>query len=202
MHNDGETLLDHVQLVSATPYARFDKGCNPATPAEGSSVVCSQLTPGTRPQYDYLEGASNPGAVKLVSGETHDPNCDADGGVQTAGEAAALEAMSLVPMGFAPLSLGRTSLSVYMCAAVPNATQGQAVYVFGVNADLASADAGPYTGLISLKLATPFYGCAAGASCVPHIVCDPSCNTESFSATPANQVVLATDMQNNCVARH
>jgi hypothetical protein len=201
MHNDGEALLDHVQLVSATPYARFDEGCDPTTPAEGTDVVCSGLPAGTKPQYDYLEGASNPGAVRLVSGETHDLNCD-DAGVQTSGEAATLRAMSLVTSGFAPLTLAQTSLSVYMCTSVPNATQGQAVYVFGVNADLASADAGPYTGLISLSLATSFYGCAAGATCVPHIVCDPACNTESYASTPANQVALATDMQDNCVVRH
>jgi hypothetical protein len=201
MHDNGQALLDHVQLVSATPYARFDKGCNPATPEEGANVVCSALPAVTEPQYDFLQGSSNPGAVRLVSGETHDPNCD-DGGVQTAGEAASLQAMSLVTSGFTPLSLSQTSLSVYMCAAVPNATQGQAVYVFGVNADLASADAGPYSGLLSLHLATPFYGCAAGEDCVPHIVCDSACDTETYGATPTDKAVLATDMLDNCVGRH
>ena len=34
--------------------------------------------------------------------------------------------MSLVTAGFTPVTLSQTSLSVYMCAAVPNATQGQA----------------------------------------------------------------------------
>ena len=202
MHNGGEALLDHVQLNAATPYARFDLGCNNATPAEGSNVVCSALPPGTAPQYSYLEGSSNPGAVRLVAGGTHDPNCDADGGVQSASEAAALQAMSLVTNGFVPVTLHHTSLSVYMCATVPNATQGEAVYVFGKDADLASADAGPYTGLLSLQLATPFYGCTAGSTCVPHIVCDPSCATETFGSTSQDKLELAADMQNNCVLRH
>jgi hypothetical protein len=201
MHNNGEQLLDHVQVVSATPYARFDKGCDSATPEEGTDVVCSALPPTTEPQYDFLQGSSNPGAVRLVSGETHDPNCD-DGGVQTAHEAAALQAMSLVTASYAPITLRQTSLSVYMCATVPNATQGQAVYVFGVNADLASADAGPYTGLISLHLGTPFYGCPSGTACVPHIVCDSACATESYGETAADKMSLAEDMLNNCVARH
>jgi hypothetical protein len=204
MHDNGEELLDHVQITEATPYARFDKGCNLATPEEGTNVVCSALPAGTEPQYSFLSGSTQPnsGAVRLVSGETHDPNCDADGGVQSASEAAALQAMSLVTSGLTPITLNKTSLSAFMCATVPNATQGQAVYVFGVAADLASSDAGPYTGLISLNLATPFYGCAAGSMCVPHIVCDPSCATEAFGQTMADKVELAEDMQNNCLLRH
>jgi hypothetical protein len=202
MHNNGEALLDHVQIVSATPYARFDKGCNLATPEEGSNVVCSALPPVTEPQYSFLQGSSNPGAVRLVSGETHDPNCDADGGTQSPSEAASLQAMSLVTSSFAPMTLHQTSLSVYMCATAPNATQGQAVYVFGANADVASSDGGAYTGLISLDLGTSFYGCAANTTCVPHIVCDSSCATESFGETPANRTELAMDIQANCVSRH
>jgi hypothetical protein len=204
MHDNGEELLDHVQITEATPYARFDKGCNLATPEEGTNVVCSALPAGTQPEYSFLSGSAQPnsGAVHLVSGETHDPNCDADGGVQSASEAAALQAMSLVTSGLTPITLNKTSLSAFMCATVPNATQGQAVYVFGVAADLASSDAGRYTGLISLNLATPFYGCPAGSICVPHIVCDPSCATEAFGQTMPDKVELAEDMQNNCVLRH
>jgi hypothetical protein len=202
MHNNGAELLDHVQLTSATPYARFDNGCDPATPQEGTNVVCSGLPPATEPQYSFLYGASNPGAVHLVQSDTHDPNCDADGGVQSPAEQAALQAMSLVTSGFTPITLETTSLSAFMCATVPNATQGQAVYVFGVNADLANLDAGLYTGLISLNLATSFYGCPAGSACMPHVVCNSACATEDFGETMVDKVALAADMRDNCVIRH
>jgi len=202
MHDTGQELLDHVQITSATPYARFDEGCDPDAGPEGTNVVCSTLPSTTDPQYAYLSGSSNPGAVKLVQGDTHDPECDVSGHAQTASERSALQAMSLVTNGFAPMQMKKTSLSVYMCGTVPNATQGQAVYVFGTNADLAAKDSGPYTGLISLNLSTSFYGCKAGTTCMPHFVCDPGCATEDYGQTLADRMVLATDMRDGCVLRH
>ncbi|HTR52789.1 MAG TPA: hypothetical protein VMJ10_18875 [Kofleriaceae bacterium] len=200
MHNNGQDLLDHVQLVSATPYARFDKGCDLTTPQQNTAVVCSGLPADTQPEYSFLDGSSSPqtGPVQLVQMDTHDTNCDVAGHTQTASETAALQAQSLVTSGFAPMTMSQTSLSVFMCTNHPNATQGQAVYIFGTDADLATPDT--YTGLLSVQVATPFYGCAAGTKCVPHIVCDPSCDTETYAKN--NAAALAADMQANCVARH
>jgi hypothetical protein len=204
MHNNGAELLDHVQVTEATPYARFDQGCDPNAGAEGTAVVCSGLPADTDPQYSFLSGSSTPqtGPVTLVRGDTHDPNCDTEGGSLSSSERAALQAMSLVTSGFAPITLKQTSLSVYMCATVPNATQGEAVYVFGTDADLASAGTGPYTGLISLDLATSFYSCKANSTCTPHIVCDPLCATEEFGKAPDAGAELAEDMKANCILRH
>jgi hypothetical protein len=202
MHNDGGKLLDHVQITSATPYARFDEGCDPDAGPEGTNVVCSALPATTDSQYDFVQGSQNPGAVKLVQGDTHDPNCDVSGHTLSSSERASLQAMSLVTSGFTPITLNQTSLSVYMCSMVPNATQGQAVYVFGRDADRASSGMGAYTGLISLDLSTDFYSCKAGSTCVPHIVCDPGCKTEGFAEPSSDRTELATDMKDNCVLRH
>lgn len=204
MHNNGEQLLDHVQLTEATPYARFDEGCDPSAPGEGTDVVCSALPANTNPQYSYLSGSSTPqmGPVTLVQGDTHDPNCDKSGGSLSRTERAALQAMSLVTSGFAPITLHQTSLSVFMCATVPNATQGQAVFVFGKDADLADEGGSTYTGLIRLDLATSFYSCAADSNCMPHIVCDLGCATEQFERAPDAGATLAEDMKSNCVLRH
>jgi hypothetical protein len=193
MHNDGEALLDHVQVISVTPFGRIDKGCDPTSPSEGSNVVCSALPATTEPQYNA--------AAPLVRTITHDPNCDVEGSSLSTSERSALEAMSLVPSGFAPLILTKTSLSAYMCSNMPNATQGQAVDVFGTHADLATATAG-YTGLISLNLGTAFYGCASGSSCIPHIVCGADCSGEGYGTSKADEDELLADMQTNCVARH
>jgi hypothetical protein len=194
MHNGGETLLDHVQIISATPFGRIDKGCDPASPAEGTNVACSALPATTEPQYN--------GASLLVRTITHDPNCDTTGGSLGASERASLQAMSLVTSGFAPLTLHQTSLSAYMCSNMPNATQGQAVDVFGVNADLATAGIGTYTGLISLDLATAFYSCGASTACPPHVVCGADCSGEGYGGSTADRTELLTDLETNCVQRH
>jgi hypothetical protein len=191
MHNAGEAQLDHVQIVSATPFARVDEGCDPTSPTEGTNVVCSALPTTTEPEYNA--------AATLVRTITHDPNCDADAGLGTS-ERASLRAMSLVPTGFSSMTMQKTSLSVYMCSNAPNATQGQAVDVFGVAADLATTGAGP--GLISLTLATPFYACAANASCPPHVVCGADCSTEGYGTTDADKMEILSDMQSSCVMRH
>jgi hypothetical protein len=194
MHNNGGALLDHVQITSATPFGRIDKGCDPTSPAEGTNVVCSQLPPTTAPQYNS--------AANLLRTNAHDPNCDVNGSPLATSERAALQAMSLVTPSFTPITLQKTSLTAYMCTMAPNATQGQAVDVFGVNADLATAGTGPYTGLISLDLATPFYACAANTSCPPHIACSSACSTESYGESAADRDTMAADMQQNCVLRH
>jgi hypothetical protein len=194
MHDEGEAVLDHVQIVSATPFGRIDKGCDPSSPQEGTNVVCSALPATTEPQYN--------GAATLVRTITHDPNCDVTGGTLGAAERSSLQAMSLVTSGFAPMTLHKTSLSAYMCSNAPNATQGQAVDVFGVAADLGSAGTGTYTGLVSLQLGTKFYSCAAGATCPPHIVCGADCAGEGYGNTAADKSELFTDLQTNCVLRH
>ncbi len=194
MHNGGEALLDHVQIVSATPFGRVDKGCDSESPTEGTNVVCSALPATTEPQYNA--------ASTLVRTITHDPNCDTDGGTLGTSERASLRAMSLVPNGFVPITLHQTSLSAYMCSAMPNATQGQAVDVFGVNADLATAGTGAYTGVISLDLAAPFYACAANATCPPHVICAADCTVEGYGTSATDKAALLQDLSDNCVLRH
>jgi hypothetical protein len=194
MHDGGGAVLDHVQIVSVTPFARIDDGCDPASPQEGTNVVCSALPATTSPQYGP--------AQQLVQTITHDPGCDVTGHTLSAAERASLQAMSLVTPGFAPMTLHETSLSAYMCSNSPNATQGQAVDVFGVNADLTTQGMGTYAGLLSLDLGTKFYACAAGQTCPPHVVCGADCSGEGYGGTAADRMELLTDMHDNCVSRH
>ncbi len=194
LHGSGDALFDHVQLRHATPFARIDKGCDPSSPAEGMNVVCSGLPASTEPQYN--------GAAGLVRKITHDSNCDVAGGSLASQERTALHAMSVITPGLGATTLHRTSVSVFMCSMNPNATQGQAVDVFGVDADLASAGTASYGGVLDVKLAAPFNGCAAGAECPPHVSCSAACSGESFGSVAADRQQLLQDMHKNCVLRH
>ena len=72
--------------------------------------------------------------------------------------------------------------------------------VIGTDADLATT--ATYTGLLYSQVGTAFNGCAAGTKCMPHIVCDASCATETYGSAPADKMALVEDMVSNCVARH
>jgi len=198
-HASGDALFDHVQLQHTTPFARFDKGCTTTTPDEGTNVVCSGLPTTTSPQYGPA-GAFVSGIVHERTGNMN--RCDQAGVTLSQAELDSLHAMSLVTPGLAPLTLQRTSLTALMCANGPNATQGQAVDVFGVNADLASAGTAAYGGIIDVQVATAFNGCAAGARCPPHVFCSPDCSGETFGTQQADRQAALDDMHANCVLRH
>lgn len=193
-HGSGDALFDHLQLQHTTPFARIDKGCDSASPQEGTNKVCSTLPTTTEPQYNDAAG--------FVRNITHDPNCDTDGGTLSDPERAALRAMSVVTTDVTKTTLHKTSVSAFMCAMAPNATQGQAVDVFGVNADLASAGSAAYAGILDVQVATAFNGCAAGAECAPHVDCAADCSTETFGTTKEDRAALLADIQSNCVLRH
>lgn len=194
-HGSGDALFDHVQLQHATPFMRFDIGCDPASPPEGTNVVCSGLPASTMPQYAG-------GHLAEAQTMTHDPNCDADGGTLGDSERAALHAMSVITPDVTKKTLNHTSVSAFMCSMAPTATQGQAVFVFGVDADLASAGSATYNGILDVKLDGAFNGCAAGAECPPHVDCSNLCSGESFGSHPPDRQAMLDDMQANCVLRH
>jgi hypothetical protein len=199
-HASGDAIFDHVQLQHSTPFARFDKGCTATIPDEGANVVCSGLPATTSPQYGPAAG--------FVSGIVHERapdgtnRCDQPNITLSPTELAALHAMSIVTPGLAPLTLRRTTVTALMCSMAPNATQGQAVEIFGVNADLASAGMASYTGIIDVQVATPFNGCAAGARCPPRVFCSAACSGETFGSVAANRQAALNDMRANCVLRH
>ena len=186
--NGLKAAFDHVQTVNATPFSRIDLGCGLSTPVPPH--VCSNSAGQTNDGSEYGPAT---GAVRTW---TQDATCGT-----SMPDSPAFLAQSILTSASVPvLALSKTTLSAFRCGRSTtglNATYGQAEYIFGASADLASTAQG------KLSLAkTPHYSngqtCTTPTSCPPNFVCETDCTgPEGLSQSDFDDA--ARDMISNCV---
>lgn len=186
-HNGLKVLFDHIQTINATPFSRIDLGCSLTTQAPPR--VCSN----SGAQTDDSQYGSAAGAVRRW---TQDSTC-----ATATPDTAAFLAQSILTSNSVPvLTLSKTTLSAFRCGKSSNglnATYGQAEYIFGASADLATTAQGKI-----LLAKTPVYAngqrCATPASCPVNFVCETDC-TDPEGLTQTDFDAAAHDMIANCV---
>jgi hypothetical protein len=186
--NGLKAAFDHVQTVNATPFSRIDLGCGLDTPVPPH--VCSNSAGQSN------DGSEYGSATNAVRAWTQDPSC----GTSMPSTAAFLAQSVLTSASVPVLTLSKTTLSAFRCGRSStglNATYGQAEYIFGASADLATTAQGK----ISLAKA-PHYAngqsCTTPASCPVNFVCETDC-TGPEGLTQADFNAAAMDMISNCV---
>jgi hypothetical protein len=183
-----KTAFDHIQTLNATPFSRIDLGCALNTPVPPH--VCSNSAGQSNDGSEY--GSS----TNAVRNWTQDATC----GTATPDSAAFLAQSVLTTTSVPVLVLSKTTVSAFRCGRSTmglNATYGQAEYLFGASADLATTAQGK----ISLAK-TPIYAtghsCGTAGNCPVNFVCVTDC-TSPEGLTQADTAAAAQDMISNCV---
>lgn len=186
-YGEGDSKLDHVVLLAATPFANIASGCDSSS-APMPLTVCP-LVVNLSPFYSD--------AARSVANWTNDTNCGSSNPPNSS--ARAWEQQSILN-GSQQTVFKKTSMSAFYCQNNANETVPQGTYVFGVT------DTN-----LTLSLSTPFYNangsvrCKANTSCRPQLVCAPLtavCSGEQVQDDAAMRQQIVSDMQNNCILRH
>lgn len=186
--NGLKTAFDHIQTLNATPFSRIDLGCSLTTPVPPH--VCSNSAGQSN------DGSEYGSATNGVRMWTQDATC----GTSMPDTAAFLAQSILTTTSVPVLVLSKTTLSAFRCGKSTtglNATYGQAEYIFGASADLATTAQG------KLSLAkTPHYSngqsCSTPTDCPVNFVCETDC-TSPEGLTQPDFDAAARDMISNCV---
>jgi hypothetical protein len=186
-YGEGDSKLDHVQLMAGTPFGRIDQGCDPSV-VPMATTLCPDIQNLAQPYPGW--------ALGWIRTWTEDPSC------ALSPSAASLQAwsdQSIVSAG-EQTTFAKTSTSSFYCQKNPNITVAGGTYVFGA------------TGTnVAFTLPTDFLApdggvlCGAGQPCQPLIYCAPltaNCAGENVAGDPTAFADMVQDMSLNCTPKH